>query len=618
MIELNGGRILERNIAGGKAHYTSLLISLGLRVPPSIVLPIEDASDGHSDAIRWIESINCNLGNWRLAVRSSSKTEDSRHESKAGHFLTLIGEFDRHSLLDAIEKVRTSGPNMAVLIQPLIDARFSGVAFSCNPLTYNRSDPLIVWTDGLAEQLVSGNAEGRAIRITNGNISDGHWPCTSDSFRELLDGMHLLEKVLTAPADIEWVVDQNERLWFVQARPVAIPKSARIPLDSEANFLRLPGVVIAHSKIRLRRHAAKCGVKMSPAAVEIVTGRRPDFIHFQPPEFRNAAGVSVVLLHPEHINGRIVREFAPLQDSNIEFFTRGCRRYAVRRYPRSCDMNKAKAEVLQAGLDVSWISVVIEQAVWDAYATGIIRKTTVGFIVELALGHFVPKGVVPTSTIIMSSERRLLESIWRNQATVYHFVEGHVVTETPPRNQLRLKEPEIANIVDVFEPAFEGYENAALEFGLLKNGEKLDAYLIDAAEADVGAASLDIGLICSGVISVGSCEGRLRKMDSLSAEALDSHLNDRVQCKPTEGENIIIVAERTSVDLLRVVGTPGLVGFVFAEGSVLAHFSVILREKGIPAIVLDDPNAFSSLPLNCVVRLDAANPALTKVRRIVT
>jgi rifampicin phosphotransferase len=620
MIELDEKRIWDRSIVGGKGHYISVLLSLGLRVPRTIVLPASSMGNGDRAAIEWLASFHRDRASWALAVRSSGAVEDSMHESKAGHFLTRLGEFNEESLQEAIEDVRKSGPNMSVLIQPLIDAEFSGVAFSCDPVIYTRSESFVEWTTGLADGLVSGQKQGQGVRISaGGNATSGHWPSERKTLDDLIDRLRFLERRLEAPVDVEWVLDRDGQLWFLQVRPVVLPEPDRIRLDSKAGFDRLPGVVRAHSKIRLRKHAVTCGVQMAPAAVRIMSGKQSNLSESHSEEFRNAAGVSVVLLHPERIDCRIVREFAPLQNLNVDLFTRGCRRYAVRRYPRVSDMTKAETEVLQAGLRVSWVSVAIEQAVWDAYATGIIRRSKDGYIIELAMGHFIPKGVVPTSTIVLSAGKKVLTEVWRNQPTVYHFIDGHVVTETPPSRQLHLKEPDLAKIATVLEPAFEGYEDAALEFGLLENGPDWNVYLIDVAEADKGGISLDAELIGSGVISIGKCKGKLSKACSGSVSAIDGHLNDRIErtSVAASNEKVIVVADRTSVDLLPLIGAPNVVGFVFAEGSVLAHLAVVLREKGIPAVVLHNDVAFASLPCDRVVELDAVTPGLSNAQRIV-
>ncbi|MBN2676919.1 MAG: hypothetical protein JXR32_02520 [Anaerolineaceae bacterium] len=107
-----------------------------------------------------------------LMVRSSSNTEDSKDLSAAGIFRTEIGIPCKAAYLEkAIRKVWASAfsdkakiyqmkvnkgkpISMAVLIQPLIQSRASGVAFSKHPIT--RKGVLIESTVGLGIPLVEG------------------------------------------------------------------------------------------------------------------------------------------------------------------------------------------------------------------------------------------------------------------------------------------------------------------------------------------------------------------------------------------------------------------------------------------------------------------------------
>lgn len=355
---------------------------------------------------------------------------------------------------------------------------------------------------------------------------------------------------------------------------------------------------------------------MAPAIVESWSSCPPQSPLAANDDLGEPAGVSVVLLHPERVQSQVVREFASVRGSDVDFFTRGCRRYSIRRYPRSIGVSAAKESVLKAGLETSWLSVAIVQAVWDAFATGIIRRTNDGYLIELAQGHFVPKGVVPTSTIVLDHERHVISTVWREQPAAYRFIDGHVVTEAPPEHQLKLDGTALRTIAAAFDPLFELYGDAALEFGLLEATDGLRPYLIDVAEGDTAGLSLDIELIRSGVLSVGKCRGRIRRVTLSAIGALDSHLHDRPEAAPVTGDNVVIVAERASVDLLPFVGAPGVSGFIFERGSILAHLAVVLREKGIPAVALEDNLLIGSLPDEAVVEIDASDRSLSKAARV--
>jgi phosphohistidine swiveling domain-containing protein len=136
------------------------------------------------------------------------------------------------------------------------------------------------------------------------------------------------------------------------------------------------------------------------------------------------------------------------------------------------------------------------------------------------------------------------------------------------------------------------------------------------AEGDAGGMRLDAQLINSGVLSTGYCRGRAVRVDLSAVGTIDMHLHDRPEASATDGESVIVVAERASVDLLPYVGAPGVVGFIFERGSVLAHLAAVLREKGIPAVALEDHALFGSVVVNSIVEIDASRRDLTKGERI--
>jgi phosphohistidine swiveling domain-containing protein len=603
---------------GAKATNLNLLMAMDLPVPAMFALPDDSNPIDRADLWEWVGAhASEERGEWQLAVRSSSAQEDGHLESKAGHFLSLIGSFDRGALLEAIDRVRRSGPDMGVIVQRLVDARYAGAFFSCDPLTFERRVATIAWTEGLADDLLNGSISGQLARLDrSGRVTEGSWPGQSADLELLRAAAAKLEKLFGAPADIEWAIDQSGQLWFLQARPVVLPAPTHISLGDAASIDSLPSTVRQHHKIRLRRQAAMLGVKMAPAVAATHSGSSRHIANMSSP-FQAAAAASVVLLHPEHINCAIVREFAPTQGTGMRTWTERCRRYAIRRYPSVDGIQSAVSSVLQAGLGQSWTATTIVQAVWDAAATGIIRRTDDSYIVDIAQGHFVPKGVVTTSTILLARDGAVINAQWREQATAYHFIDGHVVTETPPKRQLRLPDDELALIARTLDPLFDVYCDAALEFGILDHDGTSEVYLIDVAEGDASSIKLDQDMIASGVISTGVCNGNVVRIENRSAGALDSHLHDRQGLARGAGDDpVIIVADRASTDLLGHVCAPGVAGFIFRQASMLAHLPVVLREKGIPAIVLEDDETHLALATGLAIEVDASSRLATARDRI--
>jgi len=619
MLEIDGMQKFPRELVGGKAFHLNELLAMGLRVPATAVIPATGQPPSVEALAGWLDSkLGHRADGWSVAVRSSSAFEDSASESKAGHFLSLLGIFDRHSIASAIEQVQSSGPSMAVVIQPLIHPAFAGVAFSCDPLTYARNDVVIAWTRGLADRLVAGDDPGtRIVADRRGNLKSGIWPLPDSLLVELVTSIDRIEKTMDGPVDIEWAIDEDGQLWLVQARRVVLPGLLHVSLNSRAAFDSLPTVVRQHSKIRLRRQAFERGVAMAPAIVECWPSDAAEANSPGDDELGKPAGVSVVLLHPERVQCQIVREFASVNGSDVEFFARGCRRHCIRRYPKTVGVTAAKHAVLKAGLSTSWLSVAIVQAIWDAAVTGIIRRSRDGYIIELAQGHFVPKGVVPTSTIVLDRDRNVLSAVWREQPTAYRFIDGHVVTETPPEDEVRFDAGTLGDIAARFDPLFELYEDAALEFGVIVSRGIYTPYLIDVAESDAAGLALDLELINSGVLSVGKCRGRVHRIELSEIGALDKHLHDRPEDAIIGDEDVVIVAERASIELLPFAGAPGVAGFVFERGSILAHLAVVLREKGIPAVAIEDEAVFRSLKQNEEVEIDAVQHSLAKTERVI-
>lgn len=124
-----------------------------------------------------------------------------------------------------------------------------------------------------------------------------------------------------------------------------------------------------------------------------------------------------------------------------------------------------------------------------------------------------------------------------------------------------------------------------MEFGLLDDGQ-LTPYLIDCMQEDDAGLSLET--VSQGVISDGKVTGKLIKLDiGNDREALDLHFHNKIIDSDNAGDEYrIFYADKPSIQLVDILNlyNPGNIGFLFAGGSMLCHFSVLLRERGIPAI----------------------------------
>jgi len=292
---------------GGKAGNLARLSQLGLNVPgwfcvsarafdsfvaanglvPKIALPPDLSKDGLAGLARRLEqhfisgtvpaeivdSIRIALqaiganDQSHVAVRSSGLDEDSAMHSFAGQFSSYLFQKGEAQILESLKRCWASGfaeralayriakgidlnrNHMGVIVQKMIDAESSGVAFSRNPLRPLDRDTVMVssvW--GLGEGLVSGeldadhfeiHRETRQIRSQvvgkehalrrddQGGLRKERLPgthkaaasLTENQVREVADLCVKLERSLGAPQDCEWAYAGGS-LFLLQTRPI--------------------------------------------------------------------------------------------------------------------------------------------------------------------------------------------------------------------------------------------------------------------------------------------------------------------------------------------------------------------------------------------------------------
>lgn len=615
---------LERFHHGGKAVGLSMLTGMGLAVPPGFAL---SGQEHLSERTIWaaVQSLGANVGDSgvaSLAVRSSAPDEDSEDASHAGEYLSILGDFNPAGLVDAITRVRSSGNSTSIpaVVQLAIAAEFSGVAFSCEPLALRRGRSTISWIGGLGERLVSGASSGKTDVVDTHDPVWPDWPSSQTNLRSLTSQLARIEAAFDAPADVEWAIDANGQLWMLQARPVVLPRTAVADANAPRNASTMHGAVAAHSKIRLRQTAATRGIAMPDAHVVTVSGPEPPTNLPDIALSADAAAMSIVLLYPDLIDGSVQREFSKVNDVDVPMFTAECRRYAIRRYPTPEASSAILHDVLTRGLRDYWTATAVVQEIYDAEATGIVRRHNGGLLIEVARGHFVPKGVVETSRLTTTLDGEILEFRSTAQETVYHFINGHVVTEHPPERQMDLTEAEIVDGVMQIASLLEDYPDASLEFGIVNAMGALRGYVIDIAEAEPPSASskLTSELIGSGVVAPGKARAVVQRLRNSDRETLDLHHLSAFDANQTGGvRSTVVVADRASIDLLPLVNRlDSTSAFVFRSSSLLAHLPVVLRERGIPAVLIEDDALFSSLADGQLVEVDAVDPALSPSQRI--
>lgn len=209
------------------------------------------------------------------AVRSSATHEDAMQASFAGLYRTHLG-IRFSGILAAVQDLwaslwderllayhrkrapQSSPPEMAVIIQPMLDAVAGGVAYSIDPVT-GENHIVVNALPGLGAPLADGTVtpdhyvvhvgplqstpQAAAATVVKRDIAAKRsalrvWPdgirleplspdagaassISDHQLTELAGATKRIETLFGYPVDVEWVIDR-QGLWLVQARPVTV------------------------------------------------------------------------------------------------------------------------------------------------------------------------------------------------------------------------------------------------------------------------------------------------------------------------------------------------------------------------------------------------------------
>ena len=638
----DSNEIIHKNVFGGKSYWLSWLINNGYKVPPCFFVSVnEDLKiDNFIEILKTDEKFKTLINNYKIsdnlfdiAIRSSALNEDSPEKSYAGYFKSFVETTSYEQLFDnignVIKSIRDYDNNekqrIGVVIQKKINAKFSGVVFSSNPITASKYELLISAVEGMGESLVSGKVAGEDI-LVNFIQNKPELP----EYKTKIDKKHLIElckivkeieTTLNYPVDIEWCIDStNNELYILQCRAITtiFPKQTGIIPINLNNENLIPNQVKQNDKVKIRLIAQRNNIDISNAYLvvnnnsSIIDELALSKIH---PENR-CKGYSVVLIFPKTISGNIIRHFADNEANKQKSAFRTCQRYDVRSYLDYDSLIQIIKTIQSKCCEASWLCVSIIQEIFEPIYTGIIKKIEDGFLIEIAYGHFVPKGVVPTSQYILNNESKLIYKNEVLQTYSYKILNGKVSKEII-NNIISIDENTLVSIQKKLMPILIS-GNQAVEFGLIENecNKFLSPYLIDLVD-DNNIKDLNSKLISEGVISTGVRSGKIKIIDkkTLDHNSLEIHFHNQLEKENSINENIIFIAETPDIALLEILKhyNDEKIGFIFKEGSALSHFSIVLREKKIPAIVLDQKIDFFE---DETVRIDAISENIKGIERI--
>ena len=206
------------------------------------------------------------LNSPHVAVRSSATAEDSKIASWAGELESYLNVDDKN-LLESVKKCWASlftpraifyrfekklyrqGISVAVVVQTMVQADVSGIAFTVHPVTEDRDQMVIEAGLGLGEAIVGGlitpdtyvigkkklsimdlnvGMQRMAIVRSKNGTKEKIILKSLGSKQKLTDAQIIrlaklclsVEKHYRAPQDIEWAMSNKGRFYILQSRPI--------------------------------------------------------------------------------------------------------------------------------------------------------------------------------------------------------------------------------------------------------------------------------------------------------------------------------------------------------------------------------------------------------------
>jgi pyruvate,water dikinase len=260
LVRFEDDKAIEAPVAGQKFSALARAFRAGFAVPPAVAISAE-AHRYFLTHKSWPDRLLSEVAGAArelglaegVSIRSSGIREDLEQQSFAGLYRSFLAVVDEKDLNGCIEQCWKSAesenvqsytrsiltedniPLMGVILQQMVPAAFAGVAFSRNPMHPARDEMVIEAIEGLAQNLVSGHSSPhRALVDRHGNltvtapreqtssVNKNNAPFLTDSqWLSIADLVHRLEAFVDGmPLDIEWVIDDKNKVWLLQVRAI--------------------------------------------------------------------------------------------------------------------------------------------------------------------------------------------------------------------------------------------------------------------------------------------------------------------------------------------------------------------------------------------------------------
>jgi pyruvate,water dikinase len=241
-LPLDDPRAQDAALTGAKAANLAAAVAAGLPVLPGFVITTDAVAGVTEEVLEGARPAWTDLsggGTRALVVRSSSPIEDLEGSSMAGRFTSVVGVEGWDAFVEAVRTVIESATRVArddgipeqdvpiaVLVQPLLDARYGGVLFGVDPVTGRTDRQVVAVVAGPPEHLVDGSVTGSRYEVDRNGRRHAYDPGDeavrlSRRLRRRLARLGAqTTDVFGVPQDVEWALGADGTLWLLQSRPV--------------------------------------------------------------------------------------------------------------------------------------------------------------------------------------------------------------------------------------------------------------------------------------------------------------------------------------------------------------------------------------------------------------
>ncbi len=260
----------QHQLLGGKASALANLTDTGANIPAWFA--VTELDSNNNQILKLADSLDTEY----FAVRSSALEEDGAEHSFAGQFDSFL-YVEKENLLDKIQAVFKSSKSdhldtyigsksivpsdsnsVTALVQKMITPEASGVAFSADPVSGDRTKTIISALWGTGSALVSGDADADAwtlvaneiidktittkthqhiackisdegVKLVSVELEKQTTPClTDDQIKEVAKLAEQCQEHFGTSQDIEWAIEDGI-LYLLQSRPITTLSSQPEP-----------------------------------------------------------------------------------------------------------------------------------------------------------------------------------------------------------------------------------------------------------------------------------------------------------------------------------------------------------------------------------------------------